>query len=166
MAAWLAGLMAPVQQLRAVSSRVAALNGTAHDFTGYYKAGLVHSPKHLAMLLVHLAQSQPSHGPLRVVLDNAQADAEGASHTTTPPISSATEGATDWVDAADDSGRTTAAVPPSTRSLGRQASTSTAGGLPPSTSRRRLDSLAWSANTQSHARGRGVAGGLGRREGV
>lgn len=68
---WMAGLLAPMTILRAISSNRDSVNQTTHDFTGLYRPGLVHPPRQLAALLVQLGKSQPAHGALRTVFFNS-----------------------------------------------------------------------------------------------
>ena len=66
---WLESILAPMPVLRAVGSNRNGVNESSNDFTGLYRAGIVHPPKHFAALLVHLAKAGlPPHGPLRTVM--------------------------------------------------------------------------------------------------
>ena len=68
---WLTNLLAPMTVLHAVSNTRGAANASSDEFTGLYKPGIVHPPRQLAALLIHLGQRTPAHGPLRTVFFNA-----------------------------------------------------------------------------------------------
>ena len=69
--AWLTNILGSMQVLRAVGNSREYVNQSTNDFTGLYRPGIVHPPRHLASLLVHLGKSQPMHGPLRTVFFNS-----------------------------------------------------------------------------------------------